>query len=152
MALVVKNLPANAGDIRNAVWSLGWEDALEEGMATHSSILAWRIPWTEEPGRLQSMGSQKVWQDWATKHTFHFSVIQRKVGQLLVIMTLELGPIKAETLRWAFLSSIARENEGLPSALGFCHVGDLVQQISPKWEGASLDRSLPSFFQLLCCR
>ena len=42
------------------VRSLGQEDPLEEGMATHSSILAWRIPWTEEPGRLQSMGSQKV--------------------------------------------------------------------------------------------
>ena len=42
------------------VQSLAWEDPLEEGMATHSSILAWRIPWTEEPGGLQSMGSQKV--------------------------------------------------------------------------------------------
>ena len=42
------------------VWSLGWEDPLEEGMATHSHILAWRIPWTEEPGRLQPMGSQRV--------------------------------------------------------------------------------------------
>ena len=40
------------------VQSLDWEDALEEGMATHSSILAWRIPWTEEPGRLESVGSQ----------------------------------------------------------------------------------------------
>ena len=39
---------------------LGWEDSLEEGMATHSSILAWRIPWTEEPGGLQSMGSQGI--------------------------------------------------------------------------------------------
>ena len=39
---------------------LGWEDLLEKGMATHSSILAWRIPWTEEPGGLQSMGSQSV--------------------------------------------------------------------------------------------
>ena len=43
--------------------SLGWEDPLEKGMATRSSILAWRIPWTEEPGRLQSMGSQKVRHD-----------------------------------------------------------------------------------------
>ena len=42
------------------VRSLGWEDPLEEGMATHTSILAWRIPWTEELGRLQSMGSQRV--------------------------------------------------------------------------------------------
>ena len=41
--------------------SLGWEDPLEEEMATHSSILAWEIPWTEEPGRLQFMGSQKSW-------------------------------------------------------------------------------------------
>ena len=40
---------------------LGWEDPLEKGMATHSSILAWRIPWTEEPGGLQSMGLQKSW-------------------------------------------------------------------------------------------
>ena len=45
--------------------SLGWEDALEKGMATHSSILAWWIPWTEEPGKLQSMGSQKS-QTWLT--------------------------------------------------------------------------------------
>ena len=63
MALVVKNLPANAGDIRNVVLILGWEDPLEEGMATHSSILAWRFPWTEEPGGLQSMGSQRVGRD-----------------------------------------------------------------------------------------
>ena len=48
------------------VWSLGREDPLEKEMATHSSILAWRIPWWEEPGRLQSTGSQRVRQDWAT--------------------------------------------------------------------------------------
>ena len=49
------------------VWFLGWEDPLEKEMATHSSILDWKIPWSEEPGRLQSMGSQKVRHDWATK-------------------------------------------------------------------------------------
>ena len=43
--------------------SMEWEDLLEEGMATHSSVLAWRIPWTEEPGGLQSMGSQRVGHD-----------------------------------------------------------------------------------------
>ena len=58
--LVVKNPPANAGDIRDVVHSLGWEDPLEEGMATHTNILAWRIPWAEEPGRLQSRGPQRV--------------------------------------------------------------------------------------------
>ena len=63
---VVKNPPAMQ---ETWVWSLGWEDLLEEGMATHSSILAWRIPWTEEPGRLESMGLQTVRHDWATKHS-----------------------------------------------------------------------------------
>ena len=60
---MVKNLPANAGDIKLWVWALDWEDSLEDGMATHSSTLAWRIPWTEEPGGLQSMGSQRVRHD-----------------------------------------------------------------------------------------
>ena len=49
------------------IQSLGGEDALEKGMETHSSILAWRIPWTEEPGKLQSTGSQRVAHDLATK-------------------------------------------------------------------------------------
>ena len=57
----VKNLPAMQ---ETRVRSLGWEDALEEGMAIHSSILAWRIPWTEEPGTLQSMESQRVGHNW----------------------------------------------------------------------------------------
>ena len=48
------------------VWSLGWEDSLEKGKATHSSIFAWRIPWTGELGGLQSMGSQRAGHDWAT--------------------------------------------------------------------------------------
>ena len=57
MAQLVKNLPATW---ETWVQSLGWEDPLEEEMATHSSILAWKIPWTEEPGELQSMGLQRV--------------------------------------------------------------------------------------------
>ena len=66
VAQLVKNPPA--------IWetwvlSLGWEDPLEEGMATHSSIPAWRIPWTEEPGGLQFLGSQRVAHDWVTKHS-----------------------------------------------------------------------------------
>ena len=52
---MVKNPPANAGDIGTRVLSLGLEDPLEEGIATHSSILVWRIPWTEEPGGQQSI-------------------------------------------------------------------------------------------------
>ena len=60
---MVKNLPANAGDVRDTGLSLGREDPMEKVMATHSSILAWRIPWTEEPGRLQSIGLQRVRHD-----------------------------------------------------------------------------------------
>ena len=60
MAQTVKHLPAVQ---ETGVRSLGWEDPLEKEMATHSSNLAWKIPWTEEPGRLQSMGSQRVRHD-----------------------------------------------------------------------------------------
>ena len=59
VVLVVKNPAANAGEVRDAGSVPGQEDPLEKGMATHSSILAWRTPWTEEPGGLQSMGSQR---------------------------------------------------------------------------------------------
>ena len=60
---MVKNLPANARAAGVKVQTLGWEDPLEEEMANHSSILTWEIPWTEEPGRLQSMGSQRTRYD-----------------------------------------------------------------------------------------
>ena len=67
MAQVVRNPPANAGEAGDA-GSLGREDPLEEEMTTHSSILAWRIPWREEPGSLQSMGLQRVGHNWVTEH------------------------------------------------------------------------------------
>ena len=63
VAHVVKNLPAMQ---ETQAPSLDWEDPLEKGMATHSSILSWRIPWMEEPGGLQSMGSQRVGHDRTT--------------------------------------------------------------------------------------
>ena len=67
VAQTVKRLPA----VRETwVRSLGWEDTLEKEMATHSSTLAWKIPWTEEPGELQSMGSQRVRHDF----TFTFTL------------------------------------------------------------------------------
>ena len=65
MAQMVKSLPAMQ---ETHVCSLGWEDPLEKGIATHSSIFAWRIPWTEEPGRLQSMASQRIRDILATEH------------------------------------------------------------------------------------
>ena len=60
MPKMVKNLPAMK---ETRIQSLGWEDPLEKGMGTHSSILAWRLPWTEEPGGLQSVGSQRAGHD-----------------------------------------------------------------------------------------
>ena len=66
--MCVWDFPGGSDGSLPAVWetwiqSLGWEDALEKEMVTHSSILAWIIPWTEEPGRIQSMGSQEIGQD-----------------------------------------------------------------------------------------
>ena len=66
---VVKNLPANARDTR--VESLGQEGTLEEETAMHSGILAWKIPWTEEPGGLQSTSSQRIEHDQEHKHMFY---------------------------------------------------------------------------------
>ena len=63
VAQMVKNLPMMQ---ETQVWSLGLEDPLEKGIATHSNILAWKIPWTEEPGGLQSMGLKRVKHDWVT--------------------------------------------------------------------------------------
>ena len=80
VAQMVKRLPA--------VWetlvrSLGWEDPLEKEMATHSSTLAWKIPCTEEPGRLQSMGSQTAGHDWATSR---YCLSQFALGFLLFVI------------------------------------------------------------------
>ena len=63
VAQMVKNISAMQ---ETQVWSLGWEDPIEKGMTTHSSILAWRILWTDEPGRLQSMVLQRAGHDWVT--------------------------------------------------------------------------------------
>ena len=77
MAQTVKRLP----EIQETwVRSLGWEDPLEEEMAAHSSVLTWRIPWTEEPGGLQSMGSQRVGHNWVTNTHTHTHNLQLPWG------------------------------------------------------------------------
>ena len=85
---MVKNLLVSAGD---TVRSLGLGDSFEEDMATHSSILAWKIPSTEEPGRLQSTGSQRVGHNLAMEHTikYHFEK-STKFEVCLQILTLLL--------------------------------------------------------------
>ena len=67
------------------VWSLGWEGPLEEGMETHSSILAWRIPWTEEPGGQQSIASQTVEHDWVTKHNTYNNTASNVCDDLIYV-------------------------------------------------------------------
>ena len=73
VAQTLKSLPTMR---ETRVQSLGWEDLLEKEMATHSSILAWKIPWTEKPGRLQSLESQRVGHDWATSLSLSFQQIE----------------------------------------------------------------------------
>ena len=77
VAQVAKNPPDNAGDVRDMGSSPGWEDSLEKEMTTHSSITAWRLPWREEPGGLQSMGSHRV------GHDVHIHCLLRATWMLL---------------------------------------------------------------------
>ena len=85
VAQMVKNLPALQ---ETRVWSLGGEDPLEKGMAAHSSILVWRIPWTEEPGRLQSMGSQRIGHGWVTNTgKLYFNILYLKNQVQLLCMS-----------------------------------------------------------------
>ena len=93
---MVKNLPAVQ---ERRVQSLGEEDQLEKGMATHSSILAWRIPWTEEPGGLQSMGSCRIRHDWMT-NTFTLTFLEQRENFLCVIPTFMLFLEQEEGLLW----------------------------------------------------
>ena len=78
MAQMEKNPPAMP---ETWVQFLGWEDPLEKGMETHSSILAWRIPWTEDSDKLWSMGSQTIGHDWVAKHS-SFSTYRRQVEDM----------------------------------------------------------------------
>ena len=91
VAQTIKNWSAMQ---ETGVWSLSQEDPLEKGMATHCSIPAWRIPWTEEPGGLQSMGSQRVWT-WLTKiftfteefkfvTTYFIPVLRMKIFKIVI--------------------------------------------------------------------
>ena len=77
VALVVKSLPANAGDLRGSFYPWVTEDPLEEGTATHSSILAKRIPCTEEPGGLRSIGLQRAGHNWSNNMHTYISVFEQ---------------------------------------------------------------------------
>ena len=110
MAQKVKNPPANQ---EMWVWSLSWEDP-QKGMPTHSSILARNIPWTEEPGRLQSMGSRRVGYHWATKHKLVTSPRCERQTDLLPqieeVKTIYQIPIR-KWMRWSCESMSPRALE-----------------------------------------
>ena len=91
VAQTVKHLPEMQ---ETQVQSLGWEDPLEKEMATHSSILAWKIPWTEESGRLQSMESERVGYNWATSLSFS------PISQYRVVIWSKLKKISFICHRW----------------------------------------------------
>ena len=94
------------------VWSLGWEDPLEKGMATHSSILAWRIPWTEKPGGLQSMGLQRVGHDLATEQECTHSKLDHFIP-LVTLMLWEDGKASDLCLRRQTLRELVRTRRAL---------------------------------------
>ena len=122
VAQMVKHLPMTQ---ETWVRSLGWEDLLEKEMATHSSILAWKIPWKEEPGRLQSMGSQRVGHNWAT-FTFYFKLViaflpRRKrflISWLQSVSTVILEPKKIKSVTVSIVSpSVCHEVMGLDAMI-----------------------------------
>ena len=130
---MVKDMPAMQ---QTRGWSLDWEDPLEEDVATHSSLLAWRIPWTEEPGRLQSTGLQRVGHDWVTD-TF---------TSLCLIFSFRSSACFCYTVIWALLSA-------LPIHRLIPH-GDLWTQFPfSRWGNWGLERFdiLPQIWQM-CAR
>ena len=112
MAQTVKRLPAMR---ETRVWFLGWEDPLEKEMAIHSSTLAWKIPWTEEPGRLQS---QRVGHDWAT--------------------SLSLSGTKTISMRWGADALIILNSDPLTSYNScVANISGLQQRLEPQWHSAA---------------
>ena len=96
VALVVKNPPVNAGDIRDVGSIPESGRSPGGGHGNHSSVLAWRIPWTEEPGRLQSMGLQRVWHDWSNlaQHSIARNQLTPRWGRSLWII--RVGPMSSQ--------------------------------------------------------
>ena len=122
--LVVKNPPIYAGELRGWVQSPGQEDPLEKGMVTHSNILAWRMPWTEKPSRLQFRASQRVGRDWSDLAHTHAKTIQKTsykdlqirnerthVTVLAVINSLLCEPREVTSLLWASVSSVVKQEK-----------------------------------------
>ena len=105
VAQIVKNLSAMQD---TWVWSLGWDDPLEKGMATHSIFLPGEFPWTEEPGRLQSMGSQRVSHDWAQSTKLHKFIILQFCGSLVWHSSHQVKFKNSRCQQSSFFSGVSR--------------------------------------------
>ena len=109
--------------------SLGWEDPQEEEMATHSSILAWRIPWTEEPGRLQPMGKQRVGYDWA--HTrFSFLLLPRRKSSCDHVHKGHMLKMEEQGIRWSLNHWWFLWASG-PAMVGLLMISASIRKINP---------------------
>ena len=115
------------------VQSLGWGDTLEEEMVTHSSILAWRIPWTEGPGGLQSMGLQRVE---ATQHTYLLYYLQLLLNSMNFVNFLDKGidsPFYPGRLQYPIrYQCVITQNSGHIFPWTLCHNWRLGSQVSPQ--------------------
>ena len=94
---LLQNLPAMQESQETQVQSLGWEDHLDEGLATHCNILDWRIPWTEEPGGLQSIGSQRIGQAWSDLACTRIKIHIKPIASVITMYTIAT---KTEENRW----------------------------------------------------
>ena len=119
---MIKNLPVIQ---ETQVWSLGWEDAMEKGMATCSSILSWRLPWTEEPGGLQSVGSQRIGHDWVS-----ISALLTMPKPLTVWITINCGKFRKMGIPDHLTCLLRNLYAGRKQQLEL----DMEQQIGSKWE------------------
>ena len=95
-----KESACQCGDARTLVWSLGWQDPMEKEMATHCSILSWKIPCTQEPGMLQSMGLQRVGRNWESKKQQQNKM---KIYSLICIFYIQLYLYKEKHTQCCFL-------------------------------------------------
>ena len=142
------------------VWSLGWEDPLEKEMASHSSILAWRIPWTEEPGGLQSTGLQRVRHDWATSlQVCHGFPYKEQASNLTTAVTIHsyFGAQENKIYRWFHFfpfSSVQLLSRVRLFATSCITARQASLSITNSWSSPKLmciESVMPSSHLILCC-
>ena len=130
---MVKDLPATQETL---VWSLGQEDPLEKGVATHSCILGWRIPWTEEPGGLQSTGSQRVRHNWETNTNpnVHIKVmfLLYSIKCIILLYLLKVHTLIKNTL---LLKSTSHHLSLQAAVISLLVEGPTSMLVAPDWSG-----------------